>query len=291
MKIETVGVVGAGVMGVGVAQDFAQNGFKVLLMDHSRKALESVRGRIIDGCRFQQFFRKADKELLGLDEVLERIELTESMEALREVDYVVENVTEDWNIKKPIYERLDKICRDGVVFAANTSCISITKFGSATGRPDRVVGTHYMNPVPLKKTVEVIRGFHTSDWAIETTVALLRQLGKDSVVVNDSPGFVSNRVLMLTINEAICLVSENVALPSDVDKIFRECFGHKMGPLETADLIGLDTILNSLEVLFETFKDGKFRPCFLLQEMVDAGLLGNKSGKGFYEYNSLVSTR
>jgi 3-hydroxybutyryl-CoA dehydrogenase len=170
------------------------------------------------------------------------------------------------------------------VFAANTSAISITRIGSFTGRPDRVLGMHFMNPVPLKPVVEVVRGHHTSQTTLDTAHRLLDQMGKEGIVVEDYPGFVSNRVLMLTINEAIWLVQDRVARAEDVDRIFRTCFGHKMGPLETGDLIGLDTILDTLEVLYESFNDPKFRPCPLLRKMVDAGLHGRKSGSGFYPY-------
>jgi len=173
---------------------------------------------------------------------------------------------------------------DVACFAANTSAYSITRIGSLTQRPDRVLGMHFMNPVPLKPTVEVIRAFHTSQATVDTALALLKGMGKEGIVVNDMPGFVSNRVLMLTINEAVWLVQDQVATPEDVDRIFVTCFGHKMGPLETADLIGLDTILFSIEVLYESFNDSKYRPCPLLRKMVDAGLHGRKSGQGFYSY-------
>ena len=170
------------------------------------------------------------------------------------------------------------------MFAANTSAIPITRIASLTRRPARVIGMHFMNPVPLKPVVEVIRGYYTADETVALAQGLLAGMGKEGVVVNDSPGFVSNRVLMLTINEAIFLLHEGVAAAEDVDKIFKGCFGHKMGPLETADLIGLDTILLSIEVLYESFNDSKYRPCPLLKKMVDAGLYGQKSGQGFYTY-------
>jgi 3-hydroxybutyryl-CoA dehydrogenase len=177
-----------------------------------------------------------------------------------------------------------------VIFAANTSAISITRIASVTDRPDRVVGTHFMNPVPLMPVVEVIRGYHTSEATLETTRALLAAMGKQAIVVKDWPGFVSNRVLMLTLNEAIWLVQDGVARAEDVDAIFRGCFGHKMGPLATADLIGLDTILDSLEVLYDSYKDPKFRPCPLLAQMVAAGIRGRKSGAGFFTYEASAAT-
>jgi 3-hydroxybutyryl-CoA dehydrogenase len=174
------------------------------------------------------------------------------------------------------------------VFAANTSAIEIARIAAATGRPDRVLGMHFMNPVYAKPTVEMIRARATSESTLDRARTLLRQMGKDAIVVGDAPGFVSNRVLMLTINEAIRVVEEGIASSEDVDRLFRTCFGHKMGPLETADLIGLDTILYSIEVLHEEFADSKYRPCPLLRKMVRAGLHGRKSGKGFYDYGVAV---
>jgi len=180
---------------------------------------------------------------------------------------------------------LDNVCPDHCIFAANTSAIPITRIGSATSRPEKVIGMHLMNPVPMKKMVELIPGHHTSQETIDEAKKFLAGMDKECIIVKDSPGFVSNRVLMLTINEAIFLVHEQVADAKDVDNIFKSCFGHKMGPLETADLIGLDTILYSIEMLYESFSDSKYRPCPLLKKMVDAGLHGRKSGKGFYNYD------
>jgi 3-hydroxybutyryl-CoA dehydrogenase len=215
---------------------------------------------------------------------LDLIEATTDYSRLSDVDFVVENITEKWELKKEIYPKLDEICAPDVVFAANTSAISITRLASLTNRPEQVLGMHFMNPVPMKPTVEVIRGWHTTDTTLDTALTLLADMGKEGIVVADAPGFVSNRVLMLTVNEAIHLVAERVATAEEVDRIFKSCFGHKMGPLETADLIGLDTILYSVEVLYESFNDGKYRPCPLLKQMVDAGLHGRKSGQGFYTY-------
>jgi 3-hydroxybutyryl-CoA dehydrogenase len=283
MEIRTVGVVGAGVMGIGLGHNLAQTGHKVVLVDVSDAVLDRARDEIRKNLRFQTMFKKEAKSE-SADEVLGRIHFTTRYEDLSEVDFLVENATEKWEIKKEIYPRIDAIAPERAVFAANTSCIPITRIAGVTKRPTKILGMHFMNPVPLKPMVEVIRGYYTTDETIETALGFLRQMGKDGIVVNDSPGFVSNRVLMLTINEAVFLVQDGVATAEQVDQLFKTCFGHKMGPLETGDLIGLDTILYSIEVLHECFSDSKYRPCPLLRKMVDAGLHGRKSGKGFYDY-------
>lgn len=283
MNIQTVGVVGAGVMGVGVAQNLAQTGHQVILVDIFEDILDKAKHEIRNNIRFQGFFKKSDTTETP-DNVLNRIEFSTNYKFLEKADFVVENVTEKWDIKKQVYSLLDSICPADSVFAANTSAIPITRIASVTKRADRVIGMHFMNPVPMKSMVEMIRGFHTSEQTIETGKKFLAQIGKECIIVNDSPGFVSNRVLMLTINEAVFLLQDQVSTAEDIDKIFKTCFGHKMGPLETADLIGLDTILFSIEVLYESFNDSKYRPCTLLKKMVDAGLHGKKSGKGFYVY-------
>ncbi len=291
MELRTVGVVGAGGMGGGLGQNLAQTGHQVVLVDVSGATLDRAREEIRKNLRFTGMFRKEAKPAgpqggasESTETILGRITFTTEYEALGEADFVVENATEKWDVKKEIYPRLDAICPQRAVFAANTSCIPITRIGSLTRRPDRVLGMHFMNPVPLKPMVEAIRGYHTSEETIATARRFLAQMGKDCILVNDSPGFVSNRVLMLTINEAVFLVQDGVATAEQVDQLFKTCFGHKMGPLETGDLIGLDTILYSIEVLYESFNDSKYRPCPLLKKMVDAGLHGRKSGKGFYDY-------
>ncbi len=281
-RLETIGVIGAGVMGVGLAHALAQGGLRTLLIDISDSILESALGQIRNNIRFQRLFHKNPGS--GPEEILGRIKASADYDILRDADFVVENVTEKLAVKTDVYRRLDQICPPQCIFAANTSAIPITRIAALTGRPARVLGMHFMNPVPLKTAVEVIRGYHTSDDTIAAATRLLGLMGKKAILVNDSPGFVSNRVLMLTINEAIFLVQEKVAAPEVVDDIFKNCFEHKMGPLETADLIGLDTILFSIEVLYDEFKDSKFRPCPLLRQMVDAGLNGRKSGRGFYSY-------
>jgi 3-hydroxybutyryl-CoA dehydrogenase len=283
MLLKTIGVVGAGVMGRGVAQNLAQKDHQVILIDLSSSILSSAKLEIRENIRLQSLFAKGDA-VDNTDEFIDRVTFSTDPKLLSEVDFIIENVTEKWEIKKEVYSQLSAICPGKAVFAANTSAISITKIASATNRSNQVIGMHFMNPVPFKKTVEVIRGMQTSDETVETAKRLLVQMGKEAIVVNDSPGFVSNRVLMLMINEAIYLLQEQVAEAEDVDRIFKSCFGHKMGPLETADLIGLDTILYSIEVLYDSFNDSKYRPCPLLKKMVHAGLHGRKNGQGFYKY-------
>ena len=199
-------------------------------------------------------------------------------------DFVVENIIENWEEKKKLYLHLSGLVNDKTIISANTSCIPISKIAALMKYPQNIIGTHFMNPVPFKKFVEVIKGKDTSDETVNSTVSFLKTLGKRTVVVNDAPGFVSNRVLMLTINESIKTVEEGIAKPADVDKVFKLGFAHAMGPLATADLIGLDTIMYSLNVLYDEFNDPKFKPCQLLVKMVDAGTLGKKTGKGFFDY-------
>lgn len=282
--METIGVVGAGVMGVGLAQNLAETGHQVILVDLTEEHLEKARREIHQNLRLKTIFTKKSAPSESSDAVLGRISFTCDYDRLAEPHFVIENVVEKWRIKEEVYRRLDLICPADCILGANTSAISITRIAAVTRRPDCVIGMHFMNPVPLKTTVEVIRGYHTSEETLNRTKALLSAMGKECIIVNDMPGFVSNRVLMLTINEAIYVVHDQVAPAEDVDRIFKSCFGHKMGPLETGDLIGLDTILYSLEVLYESYNDDKYRPCPLLKKMVYAGLHGRKSGRGFYNY-------
>ena len=281
--VRVVGVVGAGVMGVGVAQSLAQTGHRVVLLDLSDEVLARARAEIEKNVRFHGMFTKT-KGGPSAAEVLEKIHFTTDYAPFAGADFVIENVTEKWEVKSPVYPVLDEVCRPHACFAANTSAYSITRIGSLTRRPEKVLGMHFMNPVPQKPVVEVVRAFHTTQETIDTAQALLAAMGKEGIVVNDMPGFVSNRVLMLTINEAVWLIQDGVAPVEDVDRIFKTCFGHRMGPLETADLIGLDTVLYSIEVLYESYNDTKYRPCPLLKKMVDAGLHGRKNGRGFYDY-------
>ncbi len=284
MTKPTVGIVGAGVMGAGVAQDLAQHGLRAILVDVSHAALDAARERIGKSVSAAALFARS-KPGDPPDKVLTRVSATTQYDALSDVDFVIENATEDVDIKRPIYEKLDEVCPKDCVLIANTSCIPITLLASFTKQPARVIGVHFMNPVPMKHTVEMIPGAETSGKTIDKAKGLMEQLGKTCIVVKDSPGFVSSRVLMLAINEVVRLLEEGVADAESLDGIFKSCFGHPMGPLETADLIGLDTILLSLEVLRNSFDDVKYEPCRLLKEMVAEGQLGRKSGAGFHPYS------
>lgn len=281
MNIDVVGVVGAGTIGRGVAHSFAEAGFDVRLIDISQVQLDNAIKQITGDL---QMFAMYGRAAADSDDVLSRISVSTDIATLGTADLVIENVTENWEVKRAVYEQLDTICRQDVVFGVNTSAIPITRIASVTGRPEKVIGMHFMNPVPIMNMVEVMRGHLTCEETVAFTKELIGRLGKAAIVVEDAPGFVTNRVLMLTINEAICCVHERVATAGQVDAIFRGCIGYKMGPLETADLIGLDTVLNSINGMYASFKDSKYRPSPLLQRMVDAGLLGCKSGQGFYEY-------
>lgn len=284
MDVKIVGVVGAGVMGRELAQVFAQAGHKVIATDISEEILINAQKEIREKIRLHRLFKKmAISE--SVDGILQRIEFSTDLESLSEADFVIESATEAWEIKRNIFKLLDRICPRRSVLGTNTSAIPITRIASVTSRPAKILGMHFMNPASLKRMVEVVRGYHTSEETIEICKELLASLAKECIVVNDSPGFVSNRVLMLMVNEAICLLHDQVASVEEIDRIFKTCVGHKMGPLETADLIGLDTVLYSIEVLYESFKDNKYRPCPLLKKMVDAGHFGRKSGRGFYNYS------
>ncbi|MFI6908594.1 3-hydroxyacyl-CoA dehydrogenase family protein [Nonomuraea sp. NPDC050394] len=277
-----IGVIGAGVMGVGVAQNLAQTGHDVVLVDKDEQILKEALETISRNARMS---RLMGGPALDADEILSRITTSVGVGGAAKAEVVIENVTENWEVKRAVHEELDEVCGPDTVFVVNTSAIPITKMASITRRPDKVVGVHFMNPVPAKPACELIPGFHTSAETVERTRDLLKAMGKKAIDVKDACGFVSNRVLMLTVNEAAYLVHEGVATAESVDEVFRSCFGHPMGPLETADLIGVDTILYSVEVLYEHYADSKYRPCPLLKQMTDAGLHGRKSGRGFYTYN------
>ncbi len=283
MKVQRVGVVGAGVIGSGVAQLFAQTGHDVVLVDVGQAQLDAARRGIAKNLKLFGLLQKSN---IVPAEVLGRLTLSSDVSALANAEFVIENITENWELKKRVHGEIDAVVSPEIPIAANTSAIPITRIGSANRTPRRVVGMHFMNPVPLMPTVEVIRGAQTSDETIDAARALVEQAGRQSIVVNDSPGFVTNRVMMLMVNEAMFLVHEGVASVQDVDRLFKTCFGHKMGPLETADLIGLDTVLRSIEVIYDELNDSKYRPCPLLRKMVYAGTTGRKSGKGFYDYET-----
>jgi 3-hydroxybutyryl-CoA dehydrogenase len=269
-------------MGTGVADNAARSGHDVVLVDISPTALERALHQIERDCRMSRLVTGRSVDAAG---VLARIATSEHVAALAGCEIVIENVPEKWEVKRPVYAELDAVCAPDTIFIANTSAIPITRLGSASARPDRVIGVHFMNPVPMKTAVELIPGRRTSEATVKRTREFLDSLGKTPIGVRDSCGFVSNRILMLTVNEAAFLVYEGVADAQTVDEVFRSCFGHPMGPLETADLIGIDTILQSVEVLYEHFADSKYRPCPLLREMSAAGLHGRKSGQGFYVYS------
>lgn len=285
-----IGIIGSGVMGTDVAQAFAQNHFQVVVVDKNPEQLKKSKEKIKTNLRFQKIFLnshphfKIDK-LLSYEQLIENIHFTSDINHLKEMSYIIENVTEDWETKKIVHTQLEEVIPIETIVAVNTSAISITRIGSLKKCPQNVVGVHFMNPAHIMPTVEVIKGYHTSDDTLQKTQELLLSIGKKSLVVKDSPGFITNRAMMIFVNEAIYCLSEGIASAEDIDILFKECFGHKMGPLQTADLIGLDTILRSLEVLYQSFNDDKYRPCIRLKQMVDAGLLGMKSGQGFYIYS------
>lgn len=285
MMFHTVAVIGIGNIGSTVVADLILHGLKVIAVDSSEAALARAREDVVQAVRFAPLMLKGAAKLTR-DYVLRQVTFTTDLTAAPAAQFVIENVTEDWAVKEPVYRRLEEVMPPEVCFGVNTSCIAIARIAAATRRPDKVVGMHLMNPSYLKPAVEVIRGISTSDATLEIVQTLFKQLKKEAVVVGDLPGFVSNRISHLFMNEAIAVVRDGIAAPAQVDAIFKKCFGHKMGPLETADLIGLDTVMRSLDVLRESFDDPRFESSPLLRQMVAEGHCGRKSGQGFYSYPS-----
>ena len=278
-----VAVIGGGTMGNGIAHVCAQNGHDVTLIDVSPDALKRALGTIE-----KNLGRLVKKEKISEDDkatTLARITPAESLDAAADADLVVEAVFESFEVKKAIFAQLDKVCRADAILASNTSSISITKIAACTGRPERCIGMHFMNPVPIMKLVEVITGQATAPAVLDEIMQISRDLGKVPVAVQDYPGFIANRVLMPMINEAAYCLMEGVADRDAIDTVMKLGMAHPMGPLTLADFIGLDICLDIMEVLYEGFADSKYRPCPLLRRMVDAGHLGRKTGKGFYDYD------
>jgi 3-hydroxybutyryl-CoA dehydrogenase len=282
MKIQTVLVIGAGQMGGGIAQVAAQAGLSVIL--HDIKTEFTQKGLAIIEKNLSRNVEKGRMTAEEKDQVLSRIELSTDLSNAAKADLVIEAVIEQMSVKSELFRQLDEICPEHTVLATNTSSLPITEIAAVTKRPEKVIGMHFMNPVPVMKLVEVIRGLATSDETYRLVDELSRQMGKTPVEVNDFPGFVSNRVLLPMINEAIYAVYEGVATPEAVDQIMTLGMNHPMGPLTLADFIGLDTCLYIMEVLHEGLGDSKYRPCPLLRKYVKAGWLGRKSGRGFYVY-------
>ncbi|UCE66837.1 MAG: 3-hydroxybutyryl-CoA dehydrogenase [Candidatus Zixiibacteriota bacterium] len=283
MAIKNVAVVGGGTMGNGIAHVFAQNGYETVLIETKQEFLDRAISTIKKNLERQAKKGKITGE--DISATMGRLKLSLDINDAKSADIVIEAVFEDPHTKGGIFEKLDSICRPQTIFASNTSSLPITAMAADTSRPDKFIGMHFMNPVPMMKLVEVIRGIATSDETFKIVKELSEAVGKTPVEVNDYPGFVSNRVLMPMINEAIYCVMEGVAKPEDIDTVMMLGMAHPMGPLTLADFIGLDVCLDIMNVLYEGYSDSKYRPCPLLKKMVHAGFLGRKSGRGFFVYD------
>ena len=275
-------ILGAGIMGVGLAHNFAEHGFEVTLFDKNQKALDNFKSALSESYRLQCLVGHTKA---SLSEIINKIHVTNEAEHTREASYVVESTTENLSNKIDLLTIMNNYLNEDSIIAINTSCIPIKALNKHIRSPKNMLGIHFMNPVPLKSMVEIIKSDVTSTETIETSIALLKSIGKNGIIVNDSPGFVINRVFMVSINEAIKTLDEGVChSPREIDDLFINCLGHKMGPLMTADLIGLDTIVNSLEVLYDEYKNDMYKPARMLSKLVNQGYFGKKAGKGFYDY-------
>ena len=285
MDVTRIGVVGAGTMGCGIAQVCAASGFDVVMSDISADAVAAGLAAIE-----KQLARAVEKERMSAaekDAVLSRIETVTGIEAMAGADVCIEAATENPEVKLELFRSLEAVCREDTILASNTSSISLTKIAGACARPERVIGMHFFNPVPLMKLVELIRALQTSDATFEAAQSLAAHLGKTAVAVADSPGFVVNRMLVPMINEAVYALAEGLASAEEIDLAMKLGLSHPIGPLALADLIGIDVCLDVMDVMYREFSDSKYRPCPLLRKMVDAGRLGRKSGRGFFEYGDL----
>ena len=284
MEIGKIGVVGAGQMGSGIVQVFAASGFQVVMTDVSDSALQ--RGRTTIETSLARLVAKSKLDEAAKGEILARVETGVDVTSLADADVVIEAATENLGLKEKILGELDRVCRQETIIATNTSSVSLTRLAASTARADRVIGMHFFNPVPMMQLVEVIRALQTSDATYRAVEDLARRVGKSPVSVKNSPGFVANRILLPMINEAVFTLYEGLASPADIDTVMKLGMSHPIGPLALADLIGLDTCLAILETLYDGFCDPKYRPCPLLVEMVEAGRLGRKSGRGFFDYSA-----